>query len=737
MISISIPFLAVAALALHPQGAGVPTDELVSVGPRTWAWISSDEASANGALFVGDDAALVVDPGATPRIAERFLEAVAEVTDKPVRTVILTHWHPDHALGAVALEGRDFELISSGAARATMAERLATQRLATAESLEDPGQRSALLAARLNLPDSTLEEPRVFDLGNHRVEVLPSEPAHTTGDLFVRSIEDNVLVAGDLFFRDSCTSMGEGNLLNWIWTLDRILISEPRVIVPGHFALSAGEHLRRFRNYLVLTMATAGKAAFGDEQAYSEAWAEYSKETEASFGDFRQFPRYGATFEDNFRATLEELSAQPPPLGWRAGFELLDEELFPTQGESKALEWTGPNRTAEDGQGRLEFALGENHRELVVTDVWNGVQRARVALDTEGAGVQALDALFACAVLLPSERRIDLINTASMTPEGSLLTAEGPVAFIASTDQRFGFVALAPTQRIDVYDLAAQPQPRVIARLPLESAPHSLALSADGSRLWVACDSTPPVAIGIPAAASKEHVALSADDGTEVIVLGMIHGAHRTSQTWGLEQLRETIRRIDPDVVCTEIPPERWQRAWDEFAREGVVREPRVRRFPEYVDCLFDLRVQMGFAIEPCAGWTQEMNDLRNRLIASFAAEYPEDQAAMEAEEAAIAQRHAADPMDEEDPRQIHSERFDARTKESLGPYDRYLNDWIGPGGWTNINAAHYALIEAAIARHRGERILVTFGAGHKYWILEQLRARGDLTVLDPAPFLP
>ncbi len=46
-------------------------------------------------------------------------------------------------------------------------------------------------------------------------------------------------------------------------------------------------------------------------------------------------------------------------------------------------------------------------------------------------------------------------------------------------------------------------------------------------------------------------------------------------------------------------------------------------------------------------------------------------------------------------------------------------------------------LIDRAIRTHRGRRLLITFGAGHKYWFLERLRGRNDVRLLDPGPFLP
>jgi hypothetical protein len=90
-----------------------------------------------------------------------------------------------------------------------------------------------------------------------------------------------------------------------------------------------------------------------------------------------------------------------------------------------------------------------------------------------------------------------------------------------------------------------------------------------------------------------------------------------------------------------------------------------------------------------------------------------------------------------DDPRYIHSEAYDERQKSELALYDEYQNDMIGPGGWTNINVEHYRNVDLTIRRHRGARILVTFGGGHKYWLLERLREREDVTLIDLAAYLP
>ena len=70
--------------------------------------------------------------------------------------------------------------------------------------------------------------------------------------------------------------------------------------------------------------------------------------------------------------------------------------------------------------------------------------------------------------------------------------------------------------------------------------------------------------------------------------------------------------------------------------------------------------------------------------------------------------------------------------------YARLFDADLGPGGWDAINASHWANIERALDRHRGQgaRFLLTYGAGHKGPFLRELRRRDDVVLLEVAPFL-
>lgn len=843
--------LGVAAL-VGPLAAAAPTG-LVRLSERAWAYVATDERSSNGALFVGDDAALVVDPGLTPGVAHAFLQAARGVTDRPIRWAVLTHWHPDHSLGAACALGRESELVAHPATRRALAENGALVRQARASGARDTAEREALAGCALRLPDHAVSEREVFELGSHAVEVFHPGPAHTRGDLVVWSAAERVLVTGDLFLHDSAPSMGEGNTRNWIDALQRLADLAPRHVVPGHFAPATVADLQRFRAYLAAQVegAEAGLRAGLTPDAIA------ARVSLPAFTGFAQYPQYEATFADNARTVARELAARPAARGATGGFEILttlDVGLAPHQiswsadgrsawiaaagsdriarvdvasrtlvgavpvdgtplgvvelesGELAVARFRGerlsrlpaaggapsadidtgqgaslvvgplPDRTylvsveetnsllAFDGRsfervgtfptgkrpfppaatsdGRKAFVPGYDDGSVTVVDLWNRRVLTTVAVGAHPSGGALLPGDVEYAVAVRGENRIAFVNTASHQVVGSLSDGigEGPFSVVVSPDGRFAFVNNTGSHDISVIRLASRGERRVVARIPVGEIPIVMAVHPSGETLWVACEGGHRVqVIAIPQEPAPAPASAASEKPTEVAVLGMIHDGHRTSPRWGLAQVRETLKRLAPDVVCAEIPPDRFERVWRDYTERGLIEDERVARFPEYTDVLLPLAVELGFTIEPCAAWTREMSDLREVRVRQF--EHDPAFAARHAEytraSAEVEARHAQTPIVEDDPRVIHSTAYDERTREELSVYDRFLNEPIGPGGWTHINEAHLRLIDAALARHRGRRVVITFGAGHKYWFLDRLRQRDDVRLLDVTDFLP
>ncbi len=392
--------------------------------------------------------------------------------------------------------------------------------------------------------------------------------------------------------------------------------------------------------------------------------------------------------------------------------------------------------------GRKGFVPNYDDGTVTVIDLWNKRILETVTVGTHPSGATVLPDDIDVAVVVRGENKIAIINTASHLVVDSIQEGIGgsPFSFVVSDDKRLGYVNNTADDDISVIDLSSR---KVIAHIPTGKIPIVMAVHPQTNELWVGCEGSDELyVIDTPIHhdyTKTSHSTDTAGKPTIVAVMGMIHDSHRTSKTWGLKQVEQTIRNFKPDVIFAEIPPDRWERAWRDWSERGVIEEPRNKRFPEYTDVLLPLKSELGFAVEPCAAWTKEMSDLRNARIKEFEESplYAEQYVAYQQADSAVTARHKQNPIDEEDPRVIHSDAYDQRVREELEPYEKYMNDIIGPGGWTNINNAHLALIEKALERHKGQRILITFGAGHKYKFLERLRQRKDITLEDLRLYLP
>lgn len=225
----------------------------------------------------------------------------------------------------------------------------------------------------------------------------------------------------------------------------------------------------------------------------------------------------------------------------------------------------------------------------------------------------------------------------------------------------------------------------------------------------------------------------------EVLVLGTIHGSHYTDPVYTTQYLEKLIREIKPDFILAEIPPDRMQNAMNGFKRDDSISEPRVLRFPEYVDVVFPLLNEMNFEIIPTAGWTKPMADERSAKLRAIR----QDASRVDDWETYTAANALSDSVYKatgktNDPYFIHTSTYDSIQDISLQVYNKLFNVELGLGGWENINIAHYWNIEKALEKHRykGKRFLIIYGAGHKGWFLRELKKRDDIDLLEMTPFL-
>lgn len=225
--------------------------------------------------------------------------------------------------------------------------------------------------------------------------------------------------------------------------------------------------------------------------------------------------------------------------------------------------------------------------------------------------------------------------------------------------------------------------------------------------------------------------------GTNIVtVIGAIHSQHRRSERYSLEVLRAAIIKFDPDIIIVELPPDRFVKASANFDRFGEVRESRADDFPELTGVVFPLRKKLGFEMIPVAAWTQKIADDRRAAMTQIEKD-PARAEDWSAHQAAIAAYNKAVNGRSDDPYFIHSDAYDSAVKARQESGERLFGRDLGDGGWQAINTAHFANITDVLDGNDGQekRILILYGAWHKYWFLEALEASKGIKTVNAAQF--
>jgi cyclase len=202
-------------------------------------------AGGNVALAVGDDFAFLVDDQYAPMSA-KILAAVTAVTDKPVRFLVNTHWHGDHAGGNENMTKAGVVIVAHDNVRTRMS---TEQFIAAFNSRTPPSPRAAL-------PVVTFTGSVAFHLGDETIHAVHVPPAHTDGDAIVHFTRANTLHMGDIFFNGRYPFVdlsSGGSFEGVIQAVDAGLkyANDSTKIIPGHGALATRADLVSYRTVLV------------------------------------------------------------------------------------------------------------------------------------------------------------------------------------------------------------------------------------------------------------------------------------------------------------------------------------------------------------------------------------------------------------------------------------------------------------------------------------------------------
>lgn len=204
-----------------------------SANPQNRGFVS------NAYFVITEEGVFVFDALGNYTLGKELIDAIRERTDKPIKFVVVSHYHPDHFYGLSAFKGLPVVILAHAQAY---------------EYLSDPSSTYALELRRQNMgklmegtslvpPHVGIMGPVVLRLGGQTFEIKQLCPAHHPGDIIAWMPSKRVLFAGDLVFTGRVPFLGDANTKLLISCLEELLKYEPEYLLPGH-----GQHIQGKEN---------------------------------------------------------------------------------------------------------------------------------------------------------------------------------------------------------------------------------------------------------------------------------------------------------------------------------------------------------------------------------------------------------------------------------------------------------------------------------------------------------
>jgi glyoxylase-like metal-dependent hydrolase (beta-lactamase superfamily II) len=188
------------------------------------------QGDPNTGVIVGDDGVMVIDAQATPLMAREVIRRIRRVTSKPIKYVVLTHYHAVRVLGASAYGAE--HIIASEATLGLIKER------GKADMASEIGRfprlfRGAHTIPGLTWPTLTFRGELALRIGSLEVRIIHAGAGHTGGDTIVWVPSQRVLFSGDLVEYEAGVYTGDAHLEVWPHTLEYLRNLKPKALVPG------------------------------------------------------------------------------------------------------------------------------------------------------------------------------------------------------------------------------------------------------------------------------------------------------------------------------------------------------------------------------------------------------------------------------------------------------------------------------------------------------------------------
>jgi cyclase len=262
MLRLSAGLLALVCLAsVSPApGAedllGIKFNEVKEIAPGVFFRYSSISATDKSVPFGGSnhvwvvfqDYVVVIDAN-FPKEAGDVIAAIRKTTDKPIRYVLDTHHHGDHAYGNAVWADK------AGASIVAQAKCARLLRVHGPKEFEEAGKgpmgRPDVAASKLKVPSVVFDDRLVLDDGTQRVEFLHFGHSHTAGDAVAYLPKHRILCTGDACVNGAFNYMGHSDSASWIRCLEGMQQLDVKMVCPGHGPVASKNLLETQKRYFV------------------------------------------------------------------------------------------------------------------------------------------------------------------------------------------------------------------------------------------------------------------------------------------------------------------------------------------------------------------------------------------------------------------------------------------------------------------------------------------------------
>jgi len=265
-----LPLLALALIVAlgWAQGPENATETVEKVIDDIYLVRSTYGNDGNAVIIINEDDVTLVDARVSPARARKLDGIIKGLTSKPVRDVILSHYHHDHSLGTQVFDRPGVQIIGHEYTRHQLLNYnimeqfthkfiSTTSRLTLREELPkqiaqetDPARKRQLEAqlaetnkwldeylvdvkeTKQTAPEVTLATKMTLHRGTREIQLLFLGRAHTAGDVFTFLPNERVIITGDMI--PAFVYMGDSHIDEWPATLERMLELDFDTVVPGH-----------------------------------------------------------------------------------------------------------------------------------------------------------------------------------------------------------------------------------------------------------------------------------------------------------------------------------------------------------------------------------------------------------------------------------------------------------------------------------------------------------------------